>query len=383
MTLSFTDGIADGQSLFTLNRALQAHLAQSLEQINDDLDRPLLVNPVVDIILGDQVYLVDPDVGGNLHPLQIDFDAEYVFKSESTEFDAKVFVSEAFNSPEERESFRNRLTQSNDPFYRDVVNIAVLVEGEIPIEEEPDNDSDGSSLNIGIIAGAAGGGAILIALAGILLLRNRNGKPDGIPTEVQSSFPSRDGTLTAEILVNKQDDVSTLGDPVFETMNFNTTAADRDEQTASIGNDFDYLKSLGKVNDKLGVLNNSDKVSSSASGMTKLGLGQVNASVFSDDTSFDHLYGESQMDEKYEVDVPPGKLGMVIDTPSGGVPVVHAIKADSILADQVKVGDRLISVDGEDVTTLTAVQVSRLISSKSQQERLLVFLRNSKRRGSK
>ena len=66
---------------------------------------------------------------------------------------------------------------------------------------------------------------------------------------------------------------------------------------------------------------------------------------------------------------------MVIDTPNNGVPVVHAIKQESVLCDRVHVGDRLISVDGENVTSMTAVQVSKLISLKSDQRRVLVFLR--------
>ena len=82
------------------------------------------------------------------------------------------------------------------------------------------------------------------------------------------------------------------------------------------------------------------------------------------------------MEDRIEVIAPAGKLGMVIDTPSGGAPVVHAIKETSVLASKVQVGDRLIFVDDEDTTGMTAMQVSKLISIKADNSwRTLVFLR--------
>jgi C-terminal processing protease CtpA/Prc len=62
---------------------------------------------------------------------------------------------------------------------------------------------------------------------------------------------------------------------------------------------------------------------------------------------------------------PAGKLGVVIDTPDEGAPVVHAVKDSSVIADQIQVGDKLIAVDDEDVRSMTAIKVSKLISKKS------------------
>lgn len=101
-------------------------------------------------------------------------------------------------------------------------------------------------------------------------------------------------------------------------------------------------------------------------------------SLFSDDMSFEQQFVD--IEESFEVDAPNGKLGMVIDTPSGGAPVVHAIKDSSVLADRVTVGDRLISVDDEDTTALTAMQVSKMISKKADNpSRILVFARTRAR----
>lgn len=62
---------------------------------------------------------------------------------------------------------------------------------------------------------------------------------------------------------------------------------------------------------------------------------------------------------------PAGKLGVVIDTPDDGAPVVHAVKDTSVIADQIQVGDKLVAVDDDDVRSMTAIRVSKLISKKS------------------
>ena len=96
--------------------------------------------------------------------------------------------------------------------------------------------------------------------------------------------------------------------------------------------------------------------------------------MFEDDNSFEKMYGE---EEKIEVVAPPGKLGVVIDTPLNGSPIVHAIKESSVLADRVRIGDQLISVDGKDTREMTAIRVSKLISSKATNpRRYMIFLRS-------
>lgn len=70
-------------------------------------------------------------------------------------------------------------------------------------------------------------------------------------------------------------------------------------------------------------------------------------------------------EEMIDVYAPPGKLGVVIDTPDDGAPVVHAIKDSSVIADKLQVGDKLVAVDDEDVRMMTAIKVSKLISRKS------------------
>ena len=151
----------------------------------------------------------------------------------------------------------------------------------------------------------------------------------------------------------------------------------------SIEEDYDYAKQYRQIQNPASVaVSSRDRFmseeytrESSANSATMSKIGQMGESLFADDASFEQQFAEAE--ERFEVVAPAGKLGMVIDTPQGGVPVVHAIKDTSVLADRVRVGDRLVAVDGEDCTAMTAMQVSKLISLKSEKPaRVLVFVRS-------
>lgn len=81
-------------------------------------------------------------------------------------------------------------------------------------------------------------------------------------------------------------------------------------------------------------------------------------------------------EELLDIICPPGKLGVVIDTPTEGPPQVHAIKDSSCVADKLRVGDKVVAVDQEDVRAMTAIKVSKMISRKSANPtRVLTILR--------
>jgi hypothetical protein len=80
-------------------------------------------------------------------------------------------------------------------------------------------------------------------------------------------------------------------------------------------------------------------------------------------------------EERYDVVAPPGKLGLVI---GGGSPsIVADIKDTSVLVDRrVQVGDRLLSIDGENCAAMQPTQVLAILSRKlGQPARVLVFAR--------
>jgi len=88
-----------------------------------------------------------------------------------------------------------------------------------------------------------------------------------------------------------------------------------------------------------------------------------------DDASFEFRYhnrfAESEREELLQIFAPPGKLGVVIDTPDEDAPVVHAIKESSPLIGKLLVGDKLVAIDDDDVKYLSAIEVSKIISRKS------------------
>lgn len=78
----------------------------------------------------------------------------------------------------------------------------------------------------------------------------------------------------------------------------------------------------------------------------------------------------------FEVKVPPGLLGLVLIDSDKGVTAVHLVKDSSPLAGRVQTGDRLVSVDGKDVTLMSATDVSVLVAAKKKnQSRRLLFVR--------
>lgn len=74
-----------------------------------------------------------------------------------------------------------------------------------------------------------------------------------------------------------------------------------------------------------------------------------------------------------EVIAPAGKLGIIIDTSSQG-PIVHSVKAGSVLEGLVFEGDLIISLDDEDTTNWSAHNLTKLVASRSKFERRITLL---------
>jgi hypothetical protein len=148
--------------------------------------------------------------------------------------------------------------------------------------------------------------------------------------------------------------------------------------------DYDYSKAYGggdtSVSSAGGTLG-SNTQNQSAFDLLNGAAAGATLGPFDDDGSFEAHYQDPKSNVKEEIlhiFAPPGKLGVVIDTPDDGAPVVHAVKESSVVADKVQVGDKLVAVDDEDVRTMTAVNVSKLISRKSTNpSRKLTVLRTT------
>jgi len=305
------------------------------------------------------------------------------------------WIGYAFNSEEKRNAYIDILVRTGDPSFQYLQDVELLVNGTRP-EEPTDPPSaaptassapDNTGKTIGIAVGAALGGLLLLLLAFYGYRRYFTSVNMPETTAETTSDPTKQ--VTTEILVANQgqDDISTLGDPYYGPMGA-AAVGERDERTASVGGDYDYTRQYmhgygQEVQGSRQRLTSTDesepvtRVSSTQSGITEdVRLGPLGKEILSDEKSFEEQYaGSEDQEDTFEVEVPPGKLGMVIDTPNGGLPAVHALKSESVLADRVTVGDRLLSVDGEDVTRMTAIKVSKLISAKEGHSRVLVFSR--------
>ncbi|KAL3826680.1 hypothetical protein ACHAXA_001203 [Cyclostephanos tholiformis] len=82
---------------------------------------------------------------------------------------------------------------------------------------------------------------------------------------------------------------------------------------------------------------------------------------------------------KATVVTPPGKLGIILAnrTDLRGT-VVAGVRTSSVLANKVSPGDRIIAVDGEDVSQMNAQEITTIMARKCAFERVLVLLATPK-----
>lgn len=81
--------------------------------------------------------------------------------------------------------------------------------------------------------------------------------------------------------------------------------------------------------------------------------------------------------EIFDVVAPSGVLGLVLESPDGGWPVVRIVKENSVVSEHIHVGDRIMSIDGEDIRNLTIFRSSSMFNSYSDESRMLTVLKAS------
>mmetsp|Transcript_17398 Transcript_17398/g.26409 ORF Transcript_17398/g.26409 Transcript_17398/m.26409 type:complete len:704 (+) Transcript_17398:256-2367(+) len=304
------------------------------------------------------------------------------FRSPDVNPNVRIMIAGAFNEKEERSLYLGELKALPGGAFANVINLKVEVDGEeVPeqIVAQPEQ-SDSPVINIAPIIGGVAGG-IAVVIGAFLIFRRRGCRcrrrwAKGDVTFATTKEGRSGERINTDILVEPQDEISTLGDPMYTAGGMMMVPGlEKDETVANshISGDYEYSRNY-QARQRVDTLQSSlgeSKQDSDISSFAAFGKDDV---FDDDDISFEQQF--SAMEYRFEVVAPAGKLGMVIDTPSGGMPVVHAIKDTSILADKVMVGDRLISVDDEDTTGFTAMQVSKLISQKAHQKtRTLMFSR--------
>ncbi|KAL3786250.1 hypothetical protein ACHAWO_001017 [Cyclotella atomus] len=329
-------------------------------------------------------------------PLLVNYTTVIVFFSLKEDWDANKFVSSGFTTNSQQRSYMFQLKAADTTNFDTINRFQMEVDGTIvtdtPLTPEP--EGDGNSTLIWAIIGAAMGTlatAFLIGTAIYVRKRNRRKNSDKNSMEGADVFPDVEVSTkdtkpqassyfgTIESREGDQDDVSTLGDPYFgEAVN---AVMDRDDTVAEsmISAEQDmYVYGVGRPRLDTGASSRMDTTISGKSGAKMM---------FNDDTTLEDIYKTPAMNiydqedgnsERITVVAPSGKLGIVIDNPGGDIPIVHAIKETSALHGRIKVGDFLLSVDERDCRGMSAVAVSKLISSRCENpSRTFVILRGS------
>jgi len=98
----------------------------------------------------------------------------------------------------------------------------------LPDPDDPAEDGP----DIAVIAGGAGGGALLLLLCGYLYVRNKSEKDEMNDYDQTKATTQSGQRIAAEILVEPQDEVSTLGDPMFAPGGMLIGSLEKDEVTA-------------------------------------------------------------------------------------------------------------------------------------------------------
>jgi len=334
--------------------------------------------------------------------LLINFTTTIKFNSNEDDWDPSHMVAVGFEALIQQEEYLYALKAADSASFRSVQSMAMEVDGMFITEAQvPDLNLARDSSLYYIIGGATGGAlALLLAMVVVYKRKPSSRRPSkSLPPEMQGapenalSVPTGDGALrqpstTATTDTTSpqsyfgtiesregEDDVSTLGEPYFGE---GVTAAEPRTDvtvTESMISSEQRMFEYGVGRERLGTGDPSTVTG---------GVGASNPNLFGDDATYERGYGTP--DRSYEEDggglqrlvvmAPEGKLGIVVDNKTGEMPIVHAIKETSVLHGEVHVGDLLVSVDEVGCRGMSAVQVSRLISSRMMNpERSLVILR--------
>lgn len=275
----------------------------------------------------------------------------------------------------------------SDPFFESVDGDAFEAPDVPPPDDNSSDESGGP--NLGLVIGVAAGGLVLLAIVLYVItkpFRRDEGTVD-VPVKSKVGEEPSDERHPAE--TDEEETPNELATEIapspgrssVSTPTGSQPEADKEHENNPIGKD-EYPRARPKspgpgpdeddastpLVSRPGGGVRHDTSSDTASWMGLLGL---------ESSASDTMGQEMDLpEETYEVIVPPGKLGVVIDTPSEGPPTVFAVKNTSPLHGKIEVGDFLIQVDDEDVSTFSAVKVSKLIGRKAKNpERRFVMSR--------
>eukprot|EP00567_Pseudictyota_dubia_P009254 CAMPEP_0197436788 /NCGR_PEP_ID=MMETSP1175-20131217/4183_1 /TAXON_ID=1003142 /ORGANISM="Triceratium dubium, Strain CCMP147" /LENGTH=595 /DNA_ID=CAMNT_0042966169 /DNA_START=710 /DNA_END=2497 /DNA_ORIENTATION=- len=305
---------------------------------------------------------------------EVIFNIRSTYQTSDENLQAGNFINKPFNSGTKRDKYAIDWLKPTNSFFDPVETVEQL---QFPAPTAPPPPSGMDTNTIIIIAVCAGVGGMLCIGGGWWWYRRGQKKEKGYGGAGDDVGPDGEGKPPSQLQLSTlagPDEVSTLAEPTPRMgviQGGESLAGYGDQSVATV--DYDYSKAYGGGGDSIvsetgGTLGSGTRGGATATGESAAAgpsAAGASQSVFSD-SSFTELGGSSGVKEELiDIYAPPGKLGVVIDTPDDGPPVVHAIKDSSVISDQLKVGDKLVSVDDDDVRSMTAIKVSKIISRKS------------------
>ena len=236
----FPDRKLDGEDESVWKTVTEAKITQHLR--SDVINPPIIV-----VDLNASIVRFLQQLGGDdSSSLLIIFNVSIAFRSEVDDYDTDQLVYDAFDSPLKKAEYIIEL-QEKSPTFDDVQLVQVAVQGyrpspteaptlvptEAPTLVPPQQDKIGMAVIVGVSVFCAA----LIILIILLFLRRRSGKNvseehEDENEETRATTTSKSIKVSTEILVEPQDDVSTLGDPMFGQGGMIMGGMDKDEVTA-------------------------------------------------------------------------------------------------------------------------------------------------------
>lgn len=299
---------------------------------------------------------------GSLPVQEITFDTIISIKSARDDFDVNSFVDQAFETEEQKNAYLQELRASHEGF----ANAANLQMTQGPSNVSPasapgatDGGSRVDTSGIPFIVVVSVCGTVLVALFVALIVytqRRRKAPPQRPPISSESNpsltpgrnytFPIDEGDSLYDLNMEVPTRVSGDSESIFT--NNSSVTMDFGDQSVAFQKESLYASADINVGDAPG--------------------GGVTDS-----------YGRRRSVQcyRYTIEAPPGMLGLVLEPSVDGTPCVYGIKSSSPLAGEVRIGDRLMNVDGLDVTEMEdTMAVSHLIASKRKNKfRQLTFVR--------
>ena len=304
------------------------------------------------------------------------FDTVVVIQSVVLNHDINRYIVGAFNEDSEQSAYLADLMMTKDPAFSNVQSLSVSPATNV-ISLSGGAQAEQVDGKAGLTAGVVMAGVAVIGFVAFLFLigrRRRSRSTDISPhssqveeTGIVAEGADRGNDFSSEIEVGPRADMSSLGDPIPHEI-----ADDDVERSSAVGSISSGVSSKTSLD--------YDYQRAYRNGQSSMVVSQTDSRSLvttEDDTS------EAEYDalDPFEVKAPAGKLGLVLQTANDEAPVVQSVKNASPLSGQVQVGDRLLSVDGKDVTKMRAKNGAlHLIASKQYNPvRHFVFARLSKK----